>query len=288
MEARFVQLEAKLLKDQDEKYNKLMEAIQGHVSNPDSPGIHSDQVGAKIGELQEIIEQKCLPCIEKMVPVMDIVEKSVDLVKTMEEIKSKIEMLLGGENEANKLIDSIAPNVEKVKADVKKLEQCHKDVIHKIDKVYDEAKKVRDEQKSDHKMLEDIQHLSKRIREEQTEKYKKMETKLDELKNSSKRSATSDRKRGRSGSDSSGNGSRNRHSRSRSRKRRASRENSISSLQAITRNKEHEFEKLLMQINGSLELQRESIISVRQLVSSNNVDAVSFSYSFTETQGAFS
>eukprot|EP00090_Calanus_glacialis_P004110 TRINITY_DN13042_c0_g1_i1.p1 TRINITY_DN13042_c0_g1~~TRINITY_DN13042_c0_g1_i1.p1 ORF type:complete len:1677 (-),score=602.43 TRINITY_DN13042_c0_g1_i1:383-5413(-) len=259
MEARFVQLEAKLLKDQDEKYNKLMEAIQGHVSNPDSPGIHSDQVGAKIGELQEIIEQKCLPCIEKMVPVMDIVEKSVDLVKTMEEIKSKIEMLLGGENEANKLIDSIAPNVEKVKADVKKLEQCHKDVIHKIDKVYDEAKKVRDEQKSDHKMLEDIQHLSKRIREEQTEKYKKMETKLDELKNSSKRSATSDRKRGRSGSDSSGNGSRNRHSRSRSRKRRASRENSISSLQAITRNKEHEFEKLLMQINGSLELQRESI-----------------------------
>merc|ERR1719318_1140984 len=67
------------------------------------------------------------------------------------------------------------------------------------------------------------------------------------------------RKRGRSGSDSSGNGSRNRHSRSRSRKRRASRENSISSLQAITRNKEHEFEKLLMQINGSLELQRESI-----------------------------
>jgi len=259
MEARFVQLEAKLLKDQDEKYNKLMEAIQGNVSNPDLPRVHSDQVGAKIGELQDIIEQKCLPCIEKMGPVMNMVEKSVDLAKTMEEIKSKIEMLLGGENEANKLIDSIAPNVEKVKADVKKLEQCHKDVTHKIDKVYDEAKKVRDEQKSDHKMLEDIQHLSKRIREEQTDKYKRMETKLEELKNSSKRAGTSDRKRGRSGSDSSGNGSRNRHSRSRSRKRRASRENSISSLQAITRNKEHEFEKLLMQINGSLELQRESI-----------------------------
>jgi len=256
MEARFAQLESRLLKDQEEKYIKLMEAIQGSVSNPDMPGAQGDQFGSKINELQEIIEQKCLPCIEKILPAMDTLEKSVDLVKTMDEMKNKLEMLLGGENEANKLIDSIAPNVEKVRSDIKRIELSQKDLLHKIDNIYDESKKVRDCQKSDRKLFEDLLHSSKRIREEQSEKYRKLETKMEELKTSSKRSSTSDRKRGRSGSESSDGGSRNR---SRSKKRRTSRENSISSLQAISRNKEHEFEKLLMQINGSLELQRESI-----------------------------
>lgn len=258
MEARFAQLETRLLKDQEEKYIKLMEAIQGNV-NPGSPsGSIPSDIGTKILELQEFIEQKCLP-------VMDSVEKSVDLAKAMDDMKNKLELLLGGENEANKLIDSIAPNVEKVRSDIIKLEKQHKDVSYKMDKVYDETKKIRDEQKNDRKTLEDIHHQSKRMRDEQSEKYKKIEAKIEEIKISTKRSVTSDRKRARSGSESSDGGSRNRQSRdSRSRSRnkakgRGSRENSSSSLQAITRNKEHEFEKLLMQINGSLEVQRDLI-----------------------------
>merc|ERR1712096_574220 len=94
---------------------------------------------------------------------------------------------------------------------------------------------------------------SKRMRDEQSEKYKKIEAKIEEIKISTKRSVTSDRKRARSGSESSDGRSRNKA------KGRGSRENSSSSLQAITRNKEHEFEKLLMQINGSLEVQRDLI-----------------------------
>ena len=254
MDARFAQLEAKLLKDQEEKFSKLMEAIQGS----DLTGVNSDQVGAKVVELQSVIETKCLPCIEKLVPAMDSIEKSVSLSKTMDDMKNKLEMLLGGENEANKLIDSIAPNVEKVRSEISRIEKCQKDILHKIDSIYDEEKKIRDQQKMDQKVIEEILHNSKRIRDDQSDKYKKLESKIEGLKMSSSRSSGSDRKRARSGSDSSDNGSTSRH-RSRSKKRRASRENSNSSLQAISRNKEHEFEKLLMQINGSLELQREAI-----------------------------
>eukprot|EP00092_Neocalanus_flemingeri_P017244 GFUD01018647.1.p1 GENE.GFUD01018647.1~~GFUD01018647.1.p1 ORF type:complete len:1673 (+),score=562.04 GFUD01018647.1:126-5144(+) len=269
MDARFAQLEARLLKDQELKYKKLMEAIQGSNSQGSQEGgVPSNQVGAKIVELQETIEQKCIPSIEKILPVMETLEKSVELTKAMDDMRSKLELLLGGENEANKLIDSIAPNVEKVRSDILKLEKHQKDIIHKIDKVYEETKKVREEQKGDHDTIKDIHHQTKRMRDDQSEKYKKMEAKIEEIKvgMKMKRSVTSERKRARSGSDSSDGGSRNRHqgrdSRSRSKnqnKGRGSRENSISSLQTMSRNKEHEFEKLLMQINGSLEVQTNSI-----------------------------
>jgi len=299
MDARFAQLEAKLLKDQEEKHNQLMEAIQG-FSNPDSARerVPSDQVGNN--NLYEIIEKKCLPCVEKILPFMDTLEKSVELTKAMDDMKHKLELLLGGENEANKLIDSIAPNVEKVRSDIARLDKNQKEGFHRVDKVYDEVKRVKEDHKGDRKMMDDILHQAKKMRDEQSEKYKKIEAKIEELK-SVKRSVGSDRKRARSGSDSSDSGSRNRQSRdSRSRskhksKGKNSRENSISS---ISRTKEHEFEKLLMQINGSLEVQRDSIeklnkeplrmleeqigpniFKIRELIESGNVVPVSLQVS---------
>merc|ERR1712227_27856 len=141
MEARLAQLELKLIKD------NLAALIEKNLQPP--PGQSVDQSDAS--------SDKTYQLLERYIPVL---ENSLNLDKTLKEMKEKIDLLLGGENEANKLIDNIAPNVDKVRSDMKKME---KEIYHKMDKIYDEAKKIREDQKLDQKKLDDTLHNSKRI-----------------------------------------------------------------------------------------------------------------------------
>ena len=198
MEARFAQMEARLLKEQDEKFNKMMEAI-GNIQ----------QKSASVSPASET-------------------ESSENLMKVMAELKDRMDLLQGGEKEANKLLDSILPNVDKTSRDVKHL-------LHKIDKVETELKRVRDDhrEKKFEDLLRDVNHSAKRTRDETNDKFRDIKVKLEELM----KAAVSPVKRGRSRSESCEPGQRNRHgsngssrSRSRMRGRGTSREDSISGL----------------------------------------------------------
>ena len=199
MEARFAQMEARILKEQDEKFNKMMEAI-GNIS----------QKTASVSPVSET-------------------ESSENLMKVLAELKDRMDLLQGGEKGANKLLDS----VDRTSRDVKSLE---KHLSHKIDKVETELKKLRDDhrEKKFEDLLRDVSHSAKRTREESNDKLRDIKMKLEELM----KAAVSPAKRGRSRSESCEQGSqRNRHgsngssrSRSRMRGRGTSREDSISSL----------------------------------------------------------
>ena len=243
MEARLAQLELKLIKDNEERFSKmednlttLMETYYKNLQS--SPG--------QSVEISDNNSDKTYQLLERYLPVL---ENSLNLDKALKEMKEKLDLLLGGENEANKLIDNIAPNVDKVKSDMKKME---KEIYHKMDKIYDEAKKIREDQKLDQKKLDDTLHNSKRIREDQSEKFKRFESKLDELKSST------GNKRERSRSESS----EHRRSRSRKRGRGNSRETSISSL---NRSKtELEIEKKLSKVEENVGVISTSVADLRK------------------------
>ena len=54
---------------------------------------------------------------------MEKLDSERDLGPRIIDLNGKIEMLLTGEDEANKLIEQILPNIEKIKADVEKVEE---------------------------------------------------------------------------------------------------------------------------------------------------------------------
>ena len=202
MEARFAQMEARILKEQDDKFNKMMEAI-GNIS----------QKTASVSPVNQT-------------------DSSENVMTLLGDLKDKIDRLLGGEKEANlKLVDSIGPNVERTGRDIKSME---KHLLYKIDKVEIELKKLRDDhrEKKFEDLLKDVNHSAKRTRDETNDKFRDIKVKLEELM----KAAVSPVKRGRSRSESCEAG-RNRHgsngssrSRSRMRGRGNSREDSISSL----------------------------------------------------------
>ena len=202
MEARIAQMEARILKEQDERFNKMLEAITSIPRKVTSDSDSGD--GKKISESTE------------------------SLIKLMTEMKEKVDLLLGGENEANKLIDSIVPNVDKISRDLKSTE---KHLLHKIDRIESEIKKLREDKKVED-LLKDVNHSAKRTREETNDKFRDIKSKMEEIM----KTAASPGKKCRSRSLSSDHGKRDRHhsngsSRSRSRRRgRGSREDSISSL----------------------------------------------------------
>ena len=78
MEARIAQMEARILKEQEEKFNKMLEAI---TSIPQKGSSDTD-TGDRDGK--------------------DVRERTESLIKLMAEMKEKVDLLLGGENEANK------------------------------------------------------------------------------------------------------------------------------------------------------------------------------------------
>lgn len=207
MEARFAQMEARILKNQDEKLEKIIEAIGSIKAAP---------VTARSNETS-----------------MTMNENTENLIKIMTEMKVKVDLLLGGENEANKLIDSIASNVDKTSKDLKNVE---KHLVHKMEKIDIEVKKLREDHKDKklEDLLKDVNHSAKRTRDETHEKFRDIKAKLDEMA----KTAASPGKKCRSRSVSSDHGQRrDRHgsngssrSRSRRRGRGKSREDSITSL----------------------------------------------------------
>ena len=242
MEARLAALEARLAKEYEERSAKLARDQEERLAGLEQrlvAALDTHQAGAVVKSDQTY------QLMEKFVPIL---ENSVNLSKTLDEMKSKLDMLLGGENEANKLIDSIVPNVEKTKSDMKKME---KEIFHRMDKIHDEVKKIRDDQKLDQTTFKDVLHHIKRTRDEQGDRFKRIECKLDEAK------FASASKRERSRSESSEHGSRARHasrsSRSRSRKggRGNSRETSIASNLNRSRT-EQEIEKKLSKVEENV------------------------------------
>ena len=172
MEARFAQMEARILKEQDEKFNKMLEAI---MNIPQKPAPDASDANEKM-----------------------LNENTENLIKLMTELKGKVDLLLGGENEANKLIDSIVPNVDKISKDVKSTE---KHLLHKIDKIEEGMRK-------DYKKLEEVNHHIKKNREETNDKLREIKNKLEGVA----KAGGSPGKRGRTRSTSSEHGGhRDRH-----------------------------------------------------------------------------
>ena len=186
--------------------------------------------GTQVAKLRQIVEDRLIPGLER---VEGGQQGSQDAVQ-------RLDLLMRGENEANKLIDGIVPGVEKVYKMVEKLDK-------KLEKETDRLKKdisyVYDDTKSTNRSMSDIMDLVK--------KNKRMLEKLEE-RSDKRRSTTSRRRRTKSGdSDSSRSGSR-RRSRSNSSRRRGT-------ASATPSKKEQEVGAMLEQINGSLGLQREML-----------------------------
>merc|ERR1719300_2139383 len=113
MEARFAQLEQRLLQDSEERF-KLMEH---HMIMMLKNIQKTNEFCETIVKREDSQSAKTQQYLEKFLPLL---ENDMNLTKTLENMQEKIDLLLGGENEANKLIDSIAPNVEKTRSDMKK------------------------------------------------------------------------------------------------------------------------------------------------------------------------
>ena len=236
MDARFAALEQRLLKDQEEKHAALVELLM-KLHNPEDGGevkcvlvesIHSAYT--QVGRLRQIVEDRLIPGLER---VEGGQQGSQDAVQ-------RLDLLMRGENEANKLIDGIVPGVEKV---YKMVEKLDKKLEKETDKLKKEINYVYDDTKSTNRSMGDITDLVK--------KNKRMLEKLEE-RSDKRRSVTSRRRRTKSGdSDSSRSGSR-RRSRSNSSRRRGT-------ASATPSKKEQEYGAMLEQINGSLGLQREML-----------------------------
>ena len=168
-------------------------------------------------------------------------EKDAELTKVLETMKGKIDLLLGGENEANKLIDQIVPNIEKIRSDVKRIEK-EVDKEGRLGKVYNEVSKIREDQKDDRKIYHDLLHNIKRSREEQNDRFKKIEMSLHDLKKTPRR----DRSRSESSDRNKNRSSRSRSRGKRDKARATSRETSISSLNRIKT--EQEIEKKISKV----------------------------------------
>ena len=234
LEARLAALETRLLKDQEEKFTRLMEVVQ-------------------VSRTAQLEEEQVVTLMERVLPRLELSQKTDGLAKALDETKTKIELLLGGEQEANKLIDSIAPGVEKTRSDLHRLER---DLFTRLDKVYEESKKLRDDQKRQDGMITDTLHHVKKMRDEQSEKHRRLDAKVDELKKAGGR---------RSRSDSSEAGRRrhastaSRASRSRSRTRR---ERRTSRETSTPKKMELELEKSLAQIQTKLDAVTEKVVKI--------------------------
>jgi len=117
MEARFAALEQRLLKDQEEKHAALVELL-AKLQHPEQAG--------ELGKLRRIVEERLIPGLEK---VEGGQQGSQDAVQ-------KLDLLMRGENEANKLIDGIVPGVEKVFRMVEKLDKKFEKETEKLKKIY--------------------------------------------------------------------------------------------------------------------------------------------------------
>ena len=107
MEARFVILEQRLLRDQEEKFFTLMEVLRRE------PKIET--VSAEVGELRTLIEEKIIPMMERM--------ESSGMDSARKETSDKLDLMVQGGKEADKLNGSIVSSVEKVQRSVDKLEE---------------------------------------------------------------------------------------------------------------------------------------------------------------------
>ena len=174
---------------------------------------------------------------ERLIPGLEKVEGGQ---QGSQDAVQKLDLLMRGENEANKLIDGIVPGVEKVFRMVEKLDKKFEKETEKLKK---EISYVYENTRNTERIVGDIMDVGK--------KNKRMLEKLEE-RGEKRRSMTSRRRRTKSGdSDSSRSGSR-RRSRSNSSKRRGA-------ISATPSKKEQEVAGMLEQINGSLGLQREML-----------------------------
>ena len=177
-------------------------------------------------KLRKIVEERLIPGLER---VEGSQQGSQDAVQ-------RLDLLMRGENEANKLIDGIVPGVEKV---LKMVDKLDKKLEKETDKLKKEINYVYDDTKSTNRSMGDVIDLVK--------KNKRMLDKLEE-RSDKRRSTTSRRRCTKSGDSDS--------SRSRSRSISSRRRGAAS---ATPSKKDQEMGAMLEQINGSLGLQREML-----------------------------
>lgn len=231
-----------------------------------SPGKESAKEDIKNQELEHVNEMKEM--MEKFAAAQDSLQKSMDTMR------DKIDVLMGGENEANKLIDSIVPTLTSFKTQMKTfdtsledladkqrkgIEELHelvKDVVHESAKNRDVGKEIRTEVKNLTKTTKDLKDKTKEIEkivDGNTGYLKDLCSRGRKRKNSDSDSRS--RSRSRSSRSRSGSRSTKKRDYRRSKKQggRSSRDTSISSVQTLNRaSRENDFEKLLVQINDSI------------------------------------
>ena len=226
MEARFSALEAKLLKDSEERFANLETSI---ASLLETQMMQRDKSVIPPRDTTDDVNTRLM--LEKLVPIMENNDK---LRQDIKDMNDKIELLLGGEKEANKLIDNIVPNIDKVKDTMKTIEKDFRTLK-------DEAKKIRDDQKLDSKCIRDLVHVVGQCREDQS----RLNKRFTEMKR--------DRSRSESGSRNRHQSSRSSRSRSRSRKRGRGNSSTENNSSLSTRSKtEAEIEKKISKVEENV------------------------------------
>ena len=227
MDARFAALEQKLLKDQEEKFLAIM-AILKEPKTEEPKGLAS---------LRSLVEDRLLPAVEK-----------IEAGK-VQETNEKLDSLMQGEGEANKLIDLIATSAEKVQRAV---DRVHDKVRKETESLARSAKDLKNdvyEMKRSQKDLTDMVKRNSRLLEKMEEKVVKV------VKAGNRRHHTGDSDTSRSGSRRRSRSETSRRSKSRSASEMKGRSGSMMTTVAL----EQEVTRLLEQINGSLEKQREAL-----------------------------
>jgi len=267
----------------------------------------------KVDQIMVMIEQKCVPYLEmcententinqKIIPVLTKLEADQEFGSSIKNLNEKIDTLLDGDTEANKLIETIIPNIEQIKVNVANLEagkgdaKTSEDVSKMkstIEKIYRNQKeesvssvkdKVKDLGHDIRKILDlsvDMKDYVKDVRDDLEENTKKVDESIKrgitraKVLDTIEKHVANKKKRG-SDSDSSDD-ERNYRSNDRSRSSRdGSREGarigrSGSNNSGISKTKEQQFESLLVQINGSIDILSERINKVcpSELVETN-------------------
>lgn len=230
IEARIQAMEERLLKDQETKFKTLLATINASKATGADNHTSTNQVGLEAG---------------------------------MKDLKEKIEHLVSGENEANKMIDelkrtdSLATQLDNNEERADKFRQV----------VFDQLKDLNEESKHNKKYLKDIEreldHLRhdikdlKEIERKNTDLLRSNNKKLDIVERQTRTAKRRRSTRSRSGSSRSGSRRRSRSSStSRSRRKSSRSKRNVnsrdSSVSAAIQMKSNDFEKLLVQINDSI------------------------------------
>jgi len=233
----------------------------------------------KVEQIMELCQTTDNTIKEKIIPVLTKLE-GANALGLVEKLNEKLDMLLTGDEEANKLMEDIIPNIEKIKEQISNVSGGKSDSKSSEDvaKIKSTVEKIYRNQKDDNtkdkikelghdlgdimRSTKDMKDIVKDVRDDMEENTKKVE---ENTKRAITRGKVLDniekllekKKKANSDSDSSDD-ERSHRSRSRDRGSKLKRSRSVgrsgSANSGISKTKEREFENLLTQINSSIEI----------------------------------